>query len=309
MKLASSQFLGLENAFTGFNQAAAAILPVPYEGGVSYGKGTAQGPQGVIQASHYLELYDESLEAEPFRMGIATLKPLSVETDPESIQNEIYRASRALCETGKFIVLLGGDHSITSGHVKALKEKFDSLAVIQLDAHADLRDTYEGSRWSHACAMTRVRELTPHTLQIGIRSMSAVEAGLIKAQQLPVCTLDAYRRRACDLKSALAALPDKVYLSLDVDVLDWSVVRSTGTPEPGGFLWDEILSLLREIFFTKAVIGFDVVELAHDPLDINSPFAVAKLIYKMLGFKLAAAVHHRRIDWPRNPLGNLFNTD
>ena len=306
MKLASSQFLGLEKAFTDFNKAAVVILPVPYEGGVSFGKGTARGPKAVIQASHYLELYDEVLKAEPFRMGIATLKPLAVETDPQNVQEEIYRVSRNLLNTGKFVVLLGGDHSITSSHVRALTEKADPLAVIQFDAHADLRDTFESSRWSHACAMSRVRELTPDTLQIGIRSMSAAEAEKIEAQHLPVCTMDALRQRTFDLKAAMAALPDKVYLSLDVDVFDWSVVRSTGTPEPGGLLWDEAISLLREIFFTKTVIGFDIVELAPDPHDINSPFAVAKLLYKMLGFRLAAAIHHGRADWPQKPQGDLF---
>jgi agmatinase len=306
LKSASSQFLGLEKAFTDFNQAAVVILPVPYEGGVSYGKGTAQGPSAVIQASHHLELYDEVLKAEPFRMGIATLKPLTVETGPECVQEEIYRVSRNLLNTGKFVVLLGGDHSITSGHVRALREKADPLGVIQLDAHTDLRDAFEGSRWSHACAMARVRELTPHTLQIGIRSLSAAEAEKIDAQHLPVCTMNAYRQQTFDLKEALAALPDMVYLSLDVDVFDWSVVRSTGTPEPGGLQWDEAISLLREIMFTKTVIGFDIVELADDPHDINSPFAVAKLLYKMLGFRLAAAVQHGRADWPQKPQGNLF---
>ncbi len=306
MKSASSQFLGLEKDYTAFDRAAVAILPVPYEGGVSFGTGTAQGPETIIQSSHYLELYDEVLQAEPFRMGITTVNPPIIDLDPERVQNEIFRSSCALREAGKFIVLVGGDHSIISGHIKALKNDFDPLAVIQFDAHADLRDTYEGSRLSHACAMSRVRELTPHTLQIGIRSMSTAEANRIAEQRLPVCTMDAYRSRTFDLEAALNALPDTVYLSLDVDVFDWSVVCSTGTPEPGGLQWDEAMTLLHHIFFTKNVIGFDVVELAHNPNDINSPFAVAKLIYKMLGFKLAAAVKRGLVDWPRKPSGNLF---
>lgn len=306
MKSASSQFLGLEPEFTAFDRAAIAILPVPYEGGVSFGKGAAEGPDAIIQASQYLELYDEILQAEPFRMGITTVNPPNIGLDPERVQNEIYRSSRALREAGKFIVLLGGDHSISTGLVKALKQETDPLAVIQLDAHTDLRDSYEGSRLSHACVMSRVRELTPYTLQIGIRSMSAAEANRIAEQQLPVCTMDAFRRRTFDLKAALRALPDTVYLSLDVDVFDWSVVRSTGTPEPGGLQWDEAMTLLHHIFFTKNVIGFDVVELAHEPGDMNSPFAVAKLIYKMLGFKLAAAVNQGLTDWPHKPGGNLF---
>ena len=306
MKTAASQFLGLESKHTDFARAAVVILPVPYEGGISFGKGAAQGPQAIIEASRYLELYDEGLQAEPYRMGIATVNAPILDSDPERVQKEIYRSSRALRQAGKFIVLLGGDHSISSGLARALKEEGDPLAVLQLDAHADLRDTYEGSRWSHACAMARLREITPHTLQIGIRSMSAAEAALIQEQQMPVCTMDAYRRRTFDLKAALDKLPDAVYLTLDVDVFDWSVVRSTGTPEPGGLLWDEAMDLLRLIFSTKKVIGVDVVELARNPHDINSPFAVAKLIYKMLGFKLAADVNRGLIEWPHQPCGNLF---
>jgi agmatinase len=306
VKLAHSQFLGLEPVYTDFERAAVAILPVPYEGGVSFGKGAAQGPDAIIQASHYLELYDEVLKSEPCRMGIATLEPPDHLSDPEQLQAELYRLSRSLHEMGKFVVLVGGDHSVSSGHVKALKDDIDPLAVIQLDAHADLRDSYEGSRLSHACVMSRLREITPYTLQIGIRSMSAPEADRIAAEQLPVCTMDAYRRGTFDLQKALADLPATVYLTLDVDVFDWSVVRSTGTPEPGGLLWDEAMALLQQIFFTKNVVGADVVELASDPNDINSPFAVAKLIYKILGFKLTAAVQSHAIDWPDTPRGKLF---
>ena len=306
MKLNSKQFLDLDAKFTEFKTAAVAILPVPYEGGITYGKGTAQGPDAVINASQHLELYDEMLKAEPFRMGIATLMPLKPPSDLKDLHKTIYRCSKAVIKEDKFVVLLGGDHSISIGYFQALQEKHPLLSVIQIDAHADLRDRYRGNPFSHACVMSRIREFTTHTLQIGIRSMSLDEARRIEREDLAVCTMADYRRGNFDIDAAIARLPDPVYVTVDVDVFDWSVIRSTGTPEPGGFLWDEALHLLQKIFMQKNVAGFDVVELSGDSNDRNSAFAVAKLIYKMLGFKLMAAVRHGTLKWPDRPRGRLF---
>lgn len=306
MKLNSKQFLDLDGKFAEFKTAAVAILPVPYEGGVTYGAGTAQGPDAVINASQHLELYDEMLKAEPFRMGITTLMPLKFPSGLQGLHKAIYRCSKAVIKEDKFMVLLGGDHSISMGYVQALQEKHPLLSVIQLDAHADLRDKYRGTPFSHACVMSRIREFTPHTLQIGIRSMSLDEARRIERENLAVCTMADYRRGNFDVDAAIARLPDPVYVTVDVDVFDWSVIRSTGTPEPGGFLWDEALHLLQKIFMQKNVAGFDVVELSGDSSDRNSAFAVAKLIYKMLAFKLEAAVKQKKLEWPDRPRGSLF---
>ncbi|MGD9082370.1 MAG: agmatinase [Desulfobacterales bacterium] len=306
MKLNSKQFLNLSGEFAEFKTAAVAILPVPYEGGVTYGTGTARGPDAAINASQHLELYDEMLKVEPFRMGIATLIPLRPPSDLQSLQKAIYRCSKAVIEEDKFMVLLGGDHSISFGYFQALQEKHPQLSIIQLDAHADLRDRYKGNPFSHACVMSRIRELTTHTLQIGIRSMSLDEARRIERESLAVCTMADYRRGNFDIDAAIAHLPEPVYVTVDVDVFDWSVIRSTGTPEPGGFLWDEALHLLQKIFMQKNVAGFDVVELSGDSEDRNSAFAVAKLIYKMLGFKLKAAVQQKMFEWPDRPRGSLF---
>jgi agmatinase len=306
MKLNSKQFLDLSAEFAEFKTAAVAILPVPYEGGITYGAGTAQGPDAVINASQHLELYDEMLKAEPFRMGISTLMPLKPSADPQGLQKAVYRCSKAVIKEDKFVVLLGGDHSVSIGYFQALQEKHPLLSVIQLDAHADLRDRYRGNPFSHACVMSRIREFTTHTLQIGIRSMSLDEARRIERENLAVCTMIDYRRGNFDIHAAIARLPDPVYVTVDVDVFDWSVIRSTGTPEPGGFLWDEALHLLQKIFMQKNVAGLDVVELSVDSNDRNSAFAVAKLIYKMLGFKLEAAVQQKTLEWPDRPRGSLF---
>lgn len=306
MKLNPKQFLELDAEFCEFKTAAAAILPVPYEAGTTWHKGTALGPEAVITASQHLELYDEILKAEPFRMGIVTVTPPDISPDPKALQEAIYRSSTALIQQDKFVVLVGGDHSVTGGYFKALHDKYDRLSVIQLDAHADLRDTYSGSPFNHACVMSRIREMTGDTLQIGIRSMSSEEADRIRRENLMICTMSAYRSGDFNVEDAIEKLPDPVYITVDVDVFDWSVISSTGTPEPGGFLWDEALSLLQNIFMQKNVIGFDVVELSYTEHDRNSPFAVAKLIYKMLGFKLAAGVNRGVLDWPDKPRGNLF---
>lgn len=306
MKRYTKQFLALPPEYSTVETSAVAILPVPYEGGISFGKGTKQGPKAVIEASRHLELYDEVIKAEPFRMGISTIKPIWGRKNAVSMQKSIYQNARALINKGKFIVGIGGDHSISIGFVKAFAEKHPNVSVIQLDAHSDLRDSYEGSPLSHACAMARIREYTPNTLQIGIRSMSVEESNIIEKDALPVITMHDFRKSWMDLDTALRRLPDPVYVSMDVDVFDWSVIRSTGTPEPGGLLWDEAMTLLEKIFTQKNIIGFDIVELAAQPGDMNSPFAAAKLIYKMLGLKLASKVNHDRIQWPEKPAGKIF---
>ncbi len=306
MQLGAKQFLNPGFEFNEYRTAAVALLPVPYEGGISYGTGTAGAPDAVIDASNHLELYDEILDAEPYRMGIATVGPPEIFTDAERTLASVYAVIKKLIGDDKFVVMLGGDHSLSSGYVRALKEKYHQISVIQLDAHSDLRDTFEDSPYSHACVMSRIRELTANTLQIGIRSMSVEEARRIERERLAVCTMSAYRCGQFDVSAALDALPEPVHLTVDVDVFDWSVIRSTGTPEPGGFLWDEALSLLHRIFMRKTIVGVDVVELCGDPNDRNSAFAVAKLIYKMLGFRLAAEVRQRRMSWPEKPRGKLF---
>lgn len=306
MKRNPPQFLSPDPLFSTLETAAAVILPVAYEGGVSYGTGTARGPEAVIEASAYLELYDEVLEAEPHRMGIATAACPELPPEPEAMLAAVRHCADALLERDPFLVGLGGDHSVTTALFQAVREHYGRLSAVQIDAHADLRDRYEGSIHSHACVMSRIRQMTPDTLQIGIRSLSREEALRIRDEQIAVCTMHDYRSGRYDLEGALAALPDPVYLTVDVDAFDWSVIRSTGTPEPGGFLWDEGLALLRRIFRLRNVVACDVVELSYDPEDRNSPFAAAKLIYKMLGFKLASAVERGHTAWPSTPRGAIL---
>ncbi|MFC2088752.1 agmatinase [Calditrichota bacterium] len=285
MKKYKKQFLGDDIDHPSFQNAPVIILPFGYEGGVSYGKGTSKAPDSIIDASYYLELYDEVLDIEPYTVGILTIEPPVIPTDPEKMVQTMYDTTKKILAEDKFIVSVGGDHSISTGYCKALLEKYGNLSVIQIDAHADLRHSYAGSIYSHASVMSRIRELTTDTLQIGIRSLSKEEAQMIKDENLLFCTMNDFRNGNFDIDAALKNLPDPVIITFDVDALDWSVVSSTGTPEPGGLLWDETLNLLTRIFSAKNVIGFDLVELSHNEYDPNSAFAVAKLIYKMIGYK------------------------
>jgi len=290
MELSKNQFLGTDAGAVTFEDATVIVVPFGYEGGASYGKGTAKGPEAIIDASSYLELYDEVLDVEPYKVGICTVTPPGIPKTPEAMNRIVYETTGKIVDQDKFIVSIGGDHSITPGCCRALQEKQGALAVIQIDAHADLRRSYQGSKLSHACVMSRIREMTSDTLQLGIRSLSADEAQRIRNEQIAVCTMHEFRAAGFNLTTALQRLPDPVFITFDVDVFDWSVVRSTGTPEPGGMLWDEAMSILQQIFSSKRVVGFDVVELAHDEHDRNSAFAAAKLIYKMIGFKFISQI-------------------
>ncbi len=306
MKLNPIQYLDIDSQFTDFETSAVALLPFPYEGGVSYGIGTAKAPDAVLDASSQLELYDEVIDAEPYRMGITTIDTPVIPADPSAMLDVLYNETKSLIEKGKFTVVIGGDHSISSGYFKALSEHYGKMSCIQLDAHSDLRDQYMGSKFSHASVMSRIREMSPHTLQLGIRSMEAVEAKIVKENNIQCISMHKIRYEGFDLEKALAELPDPVFITLDVDVFDWSVIRSTGTPEPGGFLWHEIMEILYSIFKYKKVVGFDIVELSLQNDDINSVFAVAKLIYKMLGFKLKNYLDKNNLTWPDKPEGPLF---
>lgn len=284
------QFLGNEVDSDHAENPRFCIIPVPYEGAVSYGHGTSLGPDAIIEASHFLELYDEVFESEPWKSGIRTVKPISPDSDGNIIE-PLRRKVKEILPLGVFPIVLGGDHSISTGCCNALSEHHGNISVIQLDAHGDLRDSYQNNKFSHASVMARIREVTKDTLQIGIRSLSGEEAELIKKENLKVLFMHNIREDIYCIEREIESLPDPVFITFDVDVLDWSVVRSTGTPEPGGLSWDEAIHILSMIFSKKRVVGFDMVELSGNKDDPNSAFAAAKLIYKMIGLKLKYSDH------------------
>jgi len=283
-------FLDLDPEDCDYATSRVAILPIVYERTVSWGTGTADGPRALLEASHYIELYDEELDAEPYRQGIATLPYLhpTFESLEEALAG-IETAAREQLDAGKYLVSLGGEHSVTGPLVRAVHRRYPDLGVVQFDAHADLRDRYHGTPWNHACVMRRVLELEVPILPIGIRSMTVEEATLARERKIPMILaseLDGLERDRYE--RYLDALPENVYLTFDVDFFDPSLVPATGTPEPGGGTWYGALKLLRRLFERKNVVAIDIVELAPRAGHPASDFLVAKLLYKMLGYLDAA---------------------
>jgi agmatinase len=286
MMLHATPFLAAPAAAS-LERSRVAILPIPYEGGVSYGAGAARGPDAIIEASSQVEFYDSMLGADARGVGIVTIAAPDVTawTSPEVMDAGVESLASELVKAGKFVVALGGDHSVSPACVRAQCLRHETFGVVQFDAHADLRPEYACSPLSHACAMARIREITPHTLQLGVRSLCEEEAEIIRNDDLDVFSVEQLRCDPDAVRRCLASLPEKVYLTIDVDAFDWSVVWSTGTPEPGGLLWYETTNWLAEVFRTKTVIGVDVVELAPREGDLNSAFAVAKLVYHIIGLQ------------------------
>jgi len=276
-------FLGLSDPCCTPRNAAVRILPVPYEGTVTYGKGAADGPRAAIDASAQVELYDEVLRAEPWRCGIATLPPLRARKTPARMVQAVEREVARHVAPDRCVVTLGGEHSISTGAVAAHLAAWPDLGVVQFDAHADLRDRYAGSPWNHACVMARIRERIPsaRVLQLGIRSLSAEEAALADRKRYRLVSARDLLEQRVRLADRLRRFPRQVYVTFDVDVFDPAVIRATGTPEPGGLDWYTAMDLLETLFRSKQVVGFDVVELSGG--DPPSAFAAARLLYRMIG--------------------------
>jgi agmatinase len=275
----------LEEEDCRYETSRVAVLPVPFERTTSYGKGTSNGPAAIVRASQSMELWDEELGSEPYRLGIATLPPFLPEAfDMAEALADLQAAARPHLENGKFLVVLGGEHSLTLAPVRATREVHGEIGVVQFDAHADLREEFDGTPYSHASVMRRIVEDGIPTAAIGIRSLSSPEAALVRERRLPVIWGHEMEEAASRLEGLLAGLPDKVYLTFDIDYFDPSLVPATGTPEPGGGLWYPTLGLLREVFRRKTVVAMDLVELAPVGGHPASDFLASKLIYKCLGY-------------------------
>lgn len=280
-------FLGRRNGSATYASSRGVVVPVPFEHSVSWGRGTARGPEAIIEASNYVEIYDEVLEEVPLEpAGIHTCAEVQFEGgDPVAFLDDLAALARNLFADGKFPVFLGGEHSLTTGPVQAAQETFDDLSVLQLDAHADLRDEYHGTPWSHACVMRRIHEMGVPVVPVGIRSLSPKEARFVEDNEMTVFW--SHRTAHGDewIDGALTALSETVYITFDVDYFDPSVVPSTGTPEPGGASWHDTLRFLARVFAAKRVVGMDCVELA--PIkDLHAPnFTVARLVYRCFGYR------------------------
>ena len=288
-------FLGLPPELSDYAVARVVLLPVPYDATTSYRAGTRDGARAIIDASSQLELYDADLDCEPAEVGIHTSDPLEPEfSAPSRMIARVREATERILADGKLPFLLGGEHSLTPGAVAACRARYPELGVLHLDAHADLRDEYHGTPQSHACAMRRVVELGCSLTSVGIRSLSSEEAafrrsaeGRAAVRTIPASQIAHVRHDAAQLAALwdaiVAGLPETIYITVDLDVFDPSLMAAVGTPEPGGLDWWEVTGLLRRACAARRVVGVDVVELAPSEGPEACAFAAAKLTYTMIG--------------------------
>jgi N1-aminopropylagmatine ureohydrolase len=283
------RFGGLDPDETTIERARVVLIPVPYDRTASYQKGTADGPRALLEASTHMELYDEELAVEPYRIGIHTLEAPSGNDDPpERMVEEVESATERCLAMGKMPVVVGGEHSVSVGAIRACHRRHPKMSVVQLDAHGDLRNSFEGSIYNHACVMHRVVDLGIPTVQLGIRSLSREEADLIRDRRLVVISARQFLEHPGTALEAVDRLTDEIYLTVDVDYFDPAILPGTGTPEPGGPGWYETLTFLRELCRRKKVVGFDVNELRPMEDDKASDFLAAKLVYKVIAYRFFA---------------------
>ncbi len=279
-----SRFLGDPEAERDFDAASVAVLPVPHEETVCWVGGTARGPEAIFRASPHLEFYDEQLDAEPYKIGVWTDRPLDVGGGAAAVLDRIESRFGAHMDAGKWVLMLGGEHSITPGGVRAAAARHEGLILVQFDAHADLREDFEGNPWSHACAMARCLDHVAELRSVGIRSYTREEADRIAAGIPGYRIVHAWEMTEKKLAELLVGIDDKpVYITFDVDYFDPSFMPATGTPEPGGGEWYATLELLEEIFLRSNVVAADIVELAPSAGLHHCDFSAARLAYKMIG--------------------------
>lgn len=261
--------------------SAIIIVPVPYDATSTWMKGADKGPDAIMEASVNLEFYDIETRSEVHKKGIHTIAPVTENSSPEALTEAVRRRTSELLESGKFPVIVGGNHTVSIGSIKAFSESYNNLSVLQLDAHSDLRPEYEGSGLNHACAMARARECAP-VVQVGIRSMATDELPYVDEERIFYSHQLFYDKGL--YRKAIEKLTENVYITIDLDVFDPSIMPSTGTPEPGGPEYFELMHFLRDVSRERNVVGFDVVELCPSPSGKVADFVAAKVIYQLLSY-------------------------
>jgi len=261
------------------------ILPVPYDATSTWMKGADKGPDAILEASVNLEFYDIETSSEAHLMGIHTVSPVLENDSPDKLVDSVCNRVSSLLSDKKFPVIIGGNHTVSIGAFKAISEKYRKLSILQLDAHADLRQSYEGSAFNHACAMARAREYAP-VVQVGIRSMSTEELPHAEKDRI-FFSHELYYDKSLYNK-ALEKLSEDVYITIDMDVFDPSLIPSTGTPEPGGPPYFELMHFLRDVIRARNVVGFDLVELCPSVSNRAPDFIAAKIIYQLLSYRFAS---------------------
>jgi agmatinase len=276
------KFAGIDEKYCSYDGAAVLLQSIPYDGTSTWGKGADRGFAAFLEALEHMELYDIETDSEAYRHGVHILPDIQENETPESVFELVYAKTRELLASNKYLTFFGGEHSVSIGVIKAFYEKYENLTVLQLDAHADLRESYGGTRYNHATALHDASQNT-RLIQVGIRSADVSEMQYLDRQTCYFAE-EIYGDEAW-MSESIAQMTDQVYLTIDLDVFDPSIMPATGTPEPGGLLWNTTIKYLRKVFEAKTVVGFDIVEFA--PIEgLHSPqFLVAKLYYKLLSYK------------------------
>lgn len=276
-------FLGLPENHSDYKRARYAVLPIPYDSTVSYQVGTRNGPRAILTASQQVELFDEEYEREFIDVGIATLSPLFPNmAGPHQMHEEIFAAARKVVRDGKTLIGVGGEHSVTSALVRAVQSRHKKLSVLQIDAHADLREEYEGTPFSHAAVMRRVLEYKVPVVPVGIRNYSLDEHRFMRKHNFKPITVRETRSNIDWIMQAVESLTENVYVTIDIDGFDPAYAPGTGTPEPGGLDWFQVSDLLKAAAMSRNIVAFDVVEVAPLPGSAQTEFLAAKLIYKLI---------------------------
>lgn len=278
----NNSFAGIPEEFTKLDRSKIVLIPVPYDGTSTWQKGANRGFKAFSEASENMELYDIETSTEVYKQGIYTADPVTENRSPETMVESVHQTVKDYINRNKFVTIFGGEHSISIGAIRAFNECFENLTVLQIDAHADLRKIYEGSSCNHACAVYEANELT-NLIQVGIRSMDISEKNVMNTDKVFFAHEMSENYHWMD--NAIDLMTENVYITFDLDALDPSIMPSTGTPEPGGLLWQETLDFLKKVFYNKNVVGFDIVELCPNENNKAPDFLAAKLYYKMLSYK------------------------
>lgn len=278
----TNNYAGIPDEFAQLEKAKVVLIPVPYESASTWGKGSDKGPCAFLEASEQLEWYDIETDTEVYQQGIYLAPEVNEKSSSEALVEAVHKTAKEYIKRNKFVTLIGGEHAISIGSVRAFNECFDNLTVLHLDAHADVRKTFNGSKYNHACALHEASQNT-NLVQVGIRSMDSMEKSFMDQER----TFYAYDMVSDEywIDKAIEAMTENVFITFDLDALDPSIMPATGTPEPGGLLWYETLDFLKQVFAERNVVGFDLMELCPDPAHKSADFLAAKLYYKMLSYK------------------------
>ena len=278
--MSKKNYAGIPDKYSRIDDAKVVLIPVPYDGTSSWQKGADKGPEAFLEASENMELYDIETKSEVYRKGIYLAPPVTEDSSPEKMVDTVYKTVKNYIKQEKFVTIFGGEHSVSIGTIRAFNESFEDLTVVQIDAHADLRPEYEGSTCNHACAVHEASKKA-NLIQVGIRSMDVSEVDHMDENQVYF----AHNLYEDWQEDAIGQMTPNVFITIDLDAFDPSIMPSTGTPEPGGLFWYETLEFLKMMFKKKNVVGFDIVELCPNENEKSSDFLAAKLYYKMLSYK------------------------